>query len=265
MASSSQMQNLNSESASDDYIGDKDSLDTTLEDKLAGGMNYTQEDQFLNLLCDSDKLARSCAETLNYVQPPVGSPDVNQEEMDSPDEDEEGIGAQFTVHNPMTKWSLMKPIKKEIYENPGQLRSGKVHQQEKSSKSSGKQPTKETPKRPMEEMQQPQETMDVPMSTGDVDVEVVNETQTFNVTGTVKDLRQSGYTEDEITRVLADEPVVEKLDDQEDTEDEGIEETQPLVELKEKTRRSSERIILKKLGKFFYGIGSGSGTPVELE
>ncbi|KAI3754084.1 hypothetical protein L2E82_26210 [Cichorium intybus] len=260
MASSSQMQNLNSESGSDDYIGDKDSLDTTLEDELAGGMNYTQEDQFLKLLCDSDKLARSCAETLNHVQPPVGSTDVNQEEMDYPDEDEEGIGAEFTVHNPMTKWSLMKPIEKEIYENPGQLSSGKVHQQEKA------------PKRPMEEMQQPQETMDVPMSTeqfmetqGDVDVEVVNETQTFNITGTVKDLRQSGYTEDEITRVLADEPVVEKRDDQEDIEDEGIEETQPLVELKEKTRRPSERIILKKLGKKIDGIGSGSGTPVELE
>ncbi|KAI3724112.1 hypothetical protein L2E82_35878 [Cichorium intybus] len=196
MASSSQMQNLNSESASDDYIGDKDSLDTTLEDGLVGGMNYTQEDQFLNLLCDSDKLARSCAETLNHVQPPVGSLNVNQEEMDYPDEDEEGLGAEFT---------------------------------------------------------------------GDVDVEVVNETQTFNITGTVKDLRQSGYTKDEITRVLADEPVVEKLDDQEDTEDEGIEQTQPLVELKEKTRRPSERIILKKLGKKIDGIGSGSGTPVELE
>ncbi|KAI3767047.1 hypothetical protein L2E82_17128 [Cichorium intybus] len=124
----------------------------------------------------------------------------------------------------------------------------------------------------MEETQQPQETIDVPMSTdqfmetqGDVDVEVVNETQTFNITGTVKDLRQSGYTEDEITRVLVDEPVVEKLDYQEDTEDEGIEETQPLVELKEKTRRPSERIIVKKLGKKIDGIGSGSGTPVVLE
>ncbi|KAI3765313.1 hypothetical protein L2E82_15343 [Cichorium intybus] len=84
MASSSQMQNLNSESASDDYIGDNDSLDITLEDELAG-------------------LARSCAETPNHAQPSVGSPGIDQEEMDYPDEDEEGLGDEFTVHNLMTK------------------------------------------------------------------------------------------------------------------------------------------------------------------
>ncbi|KAI3788285.1 hypothetical protein L2E82_01045 [Cichorium intybus] len=74
---------------------------------------------------------------------------------------------------------------------------------------------------------------------------------------------QSRYTENEINRVLAYKPVVETLDDQEDTEDEGIKETQPPVEMKEKTRRPSERIIIKKLGKKNDGIGSGSRTPVQ--
>ncbi|KAI3789864.1 hypothetical protein L2E82_02668 [Cichorium intybus] len=77
----------------------------------------------------------------------------------------------------------------------------------------------------MEEMQQTQETMDVPMST----------------------VCKAG-TPNTINRVLADKPV-ETLDDQEDTEDEGIEETHPPVEMKEKTRRPSERIINKKLRK----------------
>ncbi|KAI3724578.1 hypothetical protein L2E82_36359 [Cichorium intybus] len=51
---------------SDDGITDNESLDATLEEELAGGMNYTQDDEFLNVLCDNDKLAKDFVETLRH-------------------------------------------------------------------------------------------------------------------------------------------------------------------------------------------------------
>ncbi|KAL4555506.1 hypothetical protein LXL04_038127 [Taraxacum kok-saghyz] len=68
------------------------------------------------------KLAASCVNTIGEDGNPVGSPEKEATEMDMPDSDEEGIGVDFAVHNPMMKWSLMKPTKKEIYESPKQLR-----------------------------------------------------------------------------------------------------------------------------------------------
>ncbi|KAI3790482.1 hypothetical protein L2E82_03550 [Cichorium intybus] len=53
---------------SDDGIRGNESLDATLEEELAGGMNYTQDVEFLNVLCDNDKLAKDFAETLRHEE-----------------------------------------------------------------------------------------------------------------------------------------------------------------------------------------------------
>ncbi|KAI3708666.1 hypothetical protein L2E82_37986 [Cichorium intybus] len=83
--------------------------------------------------------------------------------------------------------------------------------------------------------------MEVPMSMeqvletqAEVVDEVVYETQTIN------DLRESGYSEDEIAKCVPTELV-------EEDDEEGIEETQPSVVIKR--RRPSERITKSKLGK----------------
>ena len=119
MASSSK---LHIDDDTDSSISDNESLDITVERKIAGGFNFTQEDDFLNLLCDNEKLAASCVNTIGKDGNRVGSPEKEATEMDMPDSDEEGIGVDFAVHNPMMKWSLMKPTEKEIYESPEQLR-----------------------------------------------------------------------------------------------------------------------------------------------
>ncbi|CAH1424079.1 unnamed protein product [Lactuca virosa] len=102
-----------------DFSGDRDdeSLDVTLEDEIAGGLNFTQNDEFLNLLCDNGKLSNSFAETLGHEEELGGSSRIPEA-----DDDEEGIEYEFPVHNPKTKWSLMKPTEKEIYEGPQQLK-----------------------------------------------------------------------------------------------------------------------------------------------
>ncbi|KAL4568955.1 hypothetical protein LXL04_024578 [Taraxacum kok-saghyz] len=107
MASSSNTRDCSSDS--DDGISDDDSLDVTLEQELAGGMNLTQDDEFLNLSCDDDKLASWYSS-------------VTDAEMSYPEDDEQRIGVEFIVHNPMTKWSLLHPTEKEIYANPQQLK-----------------------------------------------------------------------------------------------------------------------------------------------
>ena len=105
MASSSK---LHIDDDTDSSISDNESL----ERKIAGGFNFTQEDDFLNLLCDNEKLAASCVNTIGKDGNRVGSPEKEATEMDMPDSGEEGIGVDFAVHNPMTKWSLMKPTEK---------------------------------------------------------------------------------------------------------------------------------------------------------
>ncbi|KAL4581392.1 hypothetical protein LXL04_017606 [Taraxacum kok-saghyz] len=120
MASSSKTRDCSGDS--DDGISDDDSLDVTLEHELAGGMNLTQDDEFLNLLCDDDKLASKISESLGNEEQAGWSSSVTDAEMSYPEDDEQGIGVEFIVHNPMTKWSLMHPTEKEIYANPQQLK-----------------------------------------------------------------------------------------------------------------------------------------------
>ncbi|CAH1418652.1 unnamed protein product [Lactuca virosa] len=107
----------------------------------------------------------------------------------------------------------------------------------------------ETQQMLVQEMQQTKETMEQVLETqADVDAEMVHETQS------IKDLRESGYTEDEIARCVAAEHT-------EDDEEEGIDETQPQVTIKK--RRPSERIA--KLGKKIDGLGSASENPLAIE
>ncbi|KAL4555651.1 hypothetical protein LXL04_038277 [Taraxacum kok-saghyz] len=120
MASSSKTRDCSGDS--DDGISDDDSLDVTLEHELAGGMNLTQDDEFLNLLCDDDKLASKFSESLGNEEQAGWSSSVTDAEMSYPEDDEQWIGVEFIVHNPMTKWSLMHPTEKEIYANPQQLK-----------------------------------------------------------------------------------------------------------------------------------------------
>ncbi|KAI3778731.1 hypothetical protein L2E82_08114 [Cichorium intybus] len=93
----------------------------------------------------------------------------------------------------------------------------------------------------MQEVQQTEETMEVPMS-----MEQVLETQDEVVykvvyeTQTIKNLRESGYNEDEIAKCLPHE-----LDEEDDKE--GIEETQPTIAIKR--RRPSKRITKSNIGK----------------
>ncbi|CAH1423731.1 unnamed protein product [Lactuca virosa] len=101
----------------DDGISDNESLDATLKDEIAGGMNITQNDEFHNFLCDNGKLSNSFAETLGHKEESGGSQSIPEA-----DDDEEEIEYEFPVHKPKTKWSLMKPIEKEIYESPQQLK-----------------------------------------------------------------------------------------------------------------------------------------------
>ncbi|CAH1442268.1 unnamed protein product [Lactuca virosa] len=165
----------------DDGISDDESLDVTLEDEIARGLNFTQNVEFLNLLCDNGKLSNSFAETLGHEEESGGSPSIPKA-----DDDEEGIEYEF-----------------------------------------------------------PEQVLE---TQADVDAEMVHETQSIN------DLRESGYTEDEIARCVAAEHT-------EDDEEEGIDETQPQVTIKK--RRPSERIA--KLGKKIDGLGSASENPLEIE
>ena len=130
MTSSSKTRDCSGDS--DDGISDDDSLDVTLEHELAGGMNLTQDDEFLNLLCDDDKLASKFSESLGNEEQAGWSSSVTDAEMSYPEDDEQGIGVEFIVHNPMTKWSLMQPTEKKNICQPStteicfdQLRGGK--------------------------------------------------------------------------------------------------------------------------------------------
>ncbi|KAI3781154.1 hypothetical protein L2E82_11156 [Cichorium intybus] len=113
-----------------------------------------------------------------------------------------------------------------------------------------------------------EETMEVPTSmnttadeAGDDD-ESIDETQ-----ATIDDLRKSGYTEDEIDAIHADEAQDDDDDDDDndddDDDDEGIEEITQSAAIK--GRRSSERIIKIKLKKKIDGKGSTLGTPIDIE
>lgn len=118
--------------------------------------------------------------------------------------------------------------------------------------------TKETKQIHVQEVQQTEETMEVPMSMEQVletQVKVVDEV--VYETQTINDLRESGYSEDEIAKCVPPELV------EEDVNEEGIEETQPSVVIKR--RRPSERITKSKLGKKIVGLGSASENPLEIE
>lgn len=96
----------------DNGINDNESMDVTL-DEIAGGMNFTQNDEFLNLLCNNGTLYNSFVETLGHEEESGGSPSIPEADGDT-----KGIEYKFLVHNPKTKWSLMRPTVEYIYESP---------------------------------------------------------------------------------------------------------------------------------------------------
>lgn len=88
----------------DDGISNNENFDVTLEDEIAGGMNFAQNDEFLNLICDNGKVSDSFTKTLGHNEESGGSPSIPEA-----DDNEKGIAYEFSVHKQNTKWSLMKP------------------------------------------------------------------------------------------------------------------------------------------------------------